>query len=198
MHAPRYNLAALQIVREEVPVAPHQPLLVATSEGEMMMKRPTDDANEAAWAIVARATEEALSVPGQTALNRHELHTMLGTCWGAAGVYVHENDGHRQCSYYWRSLALAAREQLVLDYLADRGANTGQIAEALVGHKVYRENVAMVLKELLRKGEVQRKLTPGYNGGRQSKWQYTRNADLSGDIADLERAFHDGEPGKAA
>jgi hypothetical protein len=150
-------------------------------------------ADEQAWAVIAEAVEEAITVPGQSALNLHELRTTLGSCWEAAGHRQHDNDGHRQCSYYWRSLSQPARERLVLECLGNSSLNTGQLAVSLVGHKTYRETVATVLKALMAKGEVQREQAPGWTGGAQAKWLYSRSAELRGAIAELERAFEECE-----
>jgi hypothetical protein len=95
----------------------------------------------------------------------------------------------------WKRMSYPDRERLVIAAIGDDSVGVKQIVDKLqtdLGkYAVYREGVQAVLKRLMEASEVCRAEVPGYRGGPHPRWQYFRNTQLDGPIADLERTFNE-------
>lgn len=96
----------------------------------------------------------------------------------------------------WRALPRWQRERMLLETLGDKRMSAGELARQLRGvaggSGFSEEYTRMLLRELVEAGElVEAKATSG-----RCRFVYSRRTELSGPIADLERAFHEPPEGQ--
>lgn len=103
-------------------------------------------------------------------------------------------DALRDRQSEWRRLDLPTRHRLVLTVLGDRQLTIREICEGLNDLRddwtVYLSHVTSTVTRLHTRGELAR--LPDRTSGRLA-YRYFHPTSLTGPIADLDRAFHDGD-----
>jgi hypothetical protein len=103
----------------------------------------------------------------------------------------------------WKAIRGAERDRLLLDTLADDRLTirelTARLSDALPECSVYESDTRRVVNRLFGVGELdrtaERRAKGNHNGA--IRWRYFRfQPELSGSIADLDRAFHDEPTGE--
>jgi hypothetical protein len=97
----------------------------------------------------------------------------------------------------WREVNRAERHRLALDALGDGRLTAAQVFERVAAKlgedaRFYRSNIDPVLRDLLEAGEVDREREPR---GKRMMWVYSARRELDGEIAELDRAFREGDSG---
>jgi hypothetical protein len=95
----------------------------------------------------------------------------------------------------WRTMPWHERERLLLDVLGDKRLSKGEIARAMDESRedltLYESQISNLLTRMLAAGEIKRERECFGKTGTRWRWSYMRNAKLTGEIADLNRALED-------
>jgi hypothetical protein len=100
----------------------------------------------------------------------------------------------------WKRISKVDRDRIALELIGDDRLIIRELCyrfgERLPDCNIYEGYVRPIVYRLLAAGELVREPEPRVPGGTAIRYRYHRNTDLSGDIADLDRTFHD-EQGEA-
>jgi hypothetical protein len=139
---------------------------------------------------------------------RDALHALLVASSPGTGIQVHtaynsisralearradERAEHLERQAAWRRLTSDARERLALELLADDRLTIPELADRFVTElpecEVYEGSIRGLIRRMLKDGEVDR-VGERWRRGNSIRYRYFR-PELTGPIADLDRAFH--------
>lgn len=94
----------------------------------------------------------------------------------------------------WQKRPRVERERFIMDALGERHLTirevTKRLGDALPEHHIYQGNVTGLISRMWKAGELDREPEMYRN---RTRYRYFRKVTLEGPIAELDRAFHDGE-----